>query len=287
MKGMKGIENRLIPLRPSALFLSTSWPFPAERMCVPLCWAPGVPRHTLSVCVRTCWLRACVCVIADSSTLSQSSATEEMPPLLPSNHGSPASKCNHGNQKLCCGHWQGPNPPHPHPTTHSPTWPPTLLPFPPILLLSSLCWPTQLYTLVPCRTFTQLDSLNQCLFPWFSQPLNFQLIVFTCKALDNIQRCLETLCTLKRKITWFLKSSKKPTCRQDPTWQPIHFHGVAHQPHIRRTLSHWHFLETFWILEKTFLKSFETIRKWLLVWSSSMKIYFKLRVRKKVFLSVI
>lgn len=136
-----------------------------RSVCVfPLCWLPGVPRHTVSVCVcareRVDRTRVCVCVLADSSTLSQSSATEEMPPLLPSNHGSPASKCNHGNQKLCCGHWRGPNPL----TTHSPPWPPTPSPTP-NLLLPSLCRPTQLHTLVPCRTFTQLDSLNQFCSP--------------------------------------------------------------------------------------------------------------------------
>ncbi|KAG7228100.1 hypothetical protein INR49_005723 [Caranx melampygus] len=57
---------------------------------------------------------------ADSSALSQSSATEEMPPLLPSPQSSPASKFIHGNQKPYGCPWQGPNTPN-HPPTHLPT----------------------------------------------------------------------------------------------------------------------------------------------------------------------
>lgn len=76
------------------------------------------------VCVFIVCLAAfCVCVLADSSVLSQSSATEEMPPLLPSPQSSPASKFIHGNQKLYGRHWQGPNTPT-HPLT--PPLPPWL-----------------------------------------------------------------------------------------------------------------------------------------------------------------
>lgn len=64
------------------------------------------------VCVFIeCLAAFCVYVLADSSVLSQSSATEEMPPLLPSPQSSPASKFIHGNQKLYGHPWQGPNTP--------------------------------------------------------------------------------------------------------------------------------------------------------------------------------
>ena len=60
-------------------------------MCVSCCVC-------LYVCVCVC--RACVCVLADSSVLSQNSATEEMPLLLSSSQSSPASKsvCNPGKE---------------------------------------------------------------------------------------------------------------------------------------------------------------------------------------------
>lgn len=52
------------------------------------------------VCVFIVCLAAfCMCVLADSTALSQGSATEEMPPLLPSPQSSPASKFIHGNRK--------------------------------------------------------------------------------------------------------------------------------------------------------------------------------------------
>lgn len=122
MKGRKGIETCLIPLCPSSLSLRLLTFSGRVYVCFPMLATRCAETHPVCVCGRECVDRARVCVLADSSTLSLSSATEEMPPLLPSNHGSPASKCDHGNQKLCGGHWRGPNPlDHPPPTTPTPT----------------------------------------------------------------------------------------------------------------------------------------------------------------------
>lgn len=74
-----------------------------------LCWDTTHGCHTLDRVPVACGCALvfivslaafCVCVLADSSALSQSSAAEEMPPLLPSPQSSPASKFIHGNQKL-------------------------------------------------------------------------------------------------------------------------------------------------------------------------------------------
>lgn len=87
------------------------------------CWGSKCVSVLTVVCLATSCV--CVCVLADSSALSQSSATEEMPPLLPSPQSSPASKCIHGNQKLYGRPWQGPDtppPPPPLPILPPPLW---------------------------------------------------------------------------------------------------------------------------------------------------------------------
>lgn len=107
---------------------------PSSRVCVfdcsdwQACWDTCLTIWTVCpwcVCVfiYVCVYLLYVCVLADSSALSQSSATEEMPPLLPSPQSSPASKFIHGNQKLYGHPWQGPYTPT-HPTT--PPLPPWL-----------------------------------------------------------------------------------------------------------------------------------------------------------------
>lgn len=71
-----------------------------------VCWDTTRVCHTFDCVCRVCMcvfivcLAAfCMCVLADSTALSQGSATEEMPPLLPSPQSSPASKFIHGNRK--------------------------------------------------------------------------------------------------------------------------------------------------------------------------------------------
>lgn len=71
-----------------------------------VCWDTTRVCHTFDcvccvcMCVFIVCLAAfCMCVLADSTALSQGSATEEMPPLLPSPQSSPASKFIHGNRK--------------------------------------------------------------------------------------------------------------------------------------------------------------------------------------------
>lgn len=77
----------------------------------------------LTVCVCVCVRVYHVCVLVDSSALSQSSAAEEMPPLLPSPQSSPASKLVHGLQTFTGGHWQGPAPcPSATPPSLLPPW---------------------------------------------------------------------------------------------------------------------------------------------------------------------
>lgn len=145
MKGRKGTWVFYSPFPVLIRSLSLSLSPIQPSVCIWLLWPTGVPRckHvslTLLtvclwyVCVCVCVRRVCiycvsgcvlcVCVLADSSALSQSSATEEMPPLLPSPQSSPASKFIHGNQKPYGCPWQGPNTPN-QPPTHLPTPPPS------------------------------------------------------------------------------------------------------------------------------------------------------------------